>query len=140
VKYLGKEKINTYAFRLKPGQDLKQSIVEFVEKNQIKAGWIAATVGSLTRYNIRFANRDSGSVSEGHFEIISCSGLLSVEGSHLHLSLADSNGVVIGGHMLDGCIVYTTAEIVIQSTNAYRFSREKDGSTPYKELKVVELN
>lgn len=130
----------TYAFRLKPGQDLKQSIVRFVEEKNIRAGWISACVGSLTDYNIRFANKDSGTASHGHFEILSCTGLLSTDGAHLHLSLADSIGIVTGGHMLDGCIVYTTAEIILQSTDSYEFKREKDGSTHYKELKVIDRN
>ena len=130
--------IVSYAFRLKPGEDLKQSIQKLVNEKQIKAGWITTGVGSLTDYNIRFANQPNGSTGTGHFEIVSLTGTVSVNGSHIHLSVSDSTGKTIGGHLLEGCKVYTTAEIVIQSSNQYEFLREKDGTTPWEELQVRE--
>ncbi|MDB5196520.1 MAG: DNA-binding protein [Flaviaesturariibacter sp.] len=126
----------TYAFRLKPGADLKQSIADFVKEKNIQAGWIASGVGSLTHYNIRFANQPGGSSGVGHFEIVSFIGTVSVNGSHLHLSISDSTGKTIGGHLLDSNIVYTTAELVIQEADDLTFTREKDGSTPWEELQV----
>ncbi|MBL0232312.1 MAG: DNA-binding protein [Chitinophagaceae bacterium] len=128
----------THVFRLKPGADLKRSIQDYVEKNQIEAGWILTCVGSLTDYNIRFANQEKTDSGKGHFEIVSLVGTLSKNGSHLHLSISDSSGVTMGGHLSDGCLVYTTAEIVIQSSKKFLFTREVDGSTPWKELKVQE--
>jgi uncharacterized protein len=127
----------TYAFRLKPGQDLKQEIQKVVTEKQIKAGWISTGVGSLTDYTIRFANQPNGSSGSGHFEIVSLVGTLSVNGSHIHLSISDSTGNTIGGHLMDGCKVYTTAEIVIQASYEFEFKREKDGSTPWEELRVI---
>lgn len=128
----------TYAFRLKPKQDLKQEILQFVADKKIQAGWIGTCVGSLTQYNIRFANQPEGRSDSGHFEIVSLVGTVSVNGAHLHLSISDSTGKTIGGHLLDGCLIYTTAEIVIQSSNEFGFKREKDGSTPWEELRVEE--
>lgn len=128
----------TYAFRLKPKQDLKQEILQFVADKKIQAGWMGTCVGSLTQYNIRFANQPEGSSGSGHFEIVSLTGTVSVNGSHLHISICDSTGKTIGGHLLDGCLIYTTAEIVIQSSNNFVFKREKDGSTPWEELRVEE--
>ena len=55
-----------HAFRLKPGQDLKESIQQFVVQKQISAGWISTGVGSLTNYKIRFANQEQGSSGQGH--------------------------------------------------------------------------
>lgn len=131
---------NTYAFRLKPGQDLKKSIDSFVKEKKIEAGWINTCVGSLAEYNIRFANQEKGYSDKGHFEIVSLVGTLSVNGSHIHLSISDSTGKTIGGHLLDGCKVYTTAEIVITESNELVFMREKDGSTPWDELQVKKKN
>lgn len=128
----------THAFRLKPGQDLKKEILQYVKERQIQAGWIGTCVGSLTNYNIRFANRPEGNSGSGHFEIVSLTGTLSVNGSHIHLSISDSAGKTIGGHLLDGNIVYTTAEIVIQSSDDFIFKREKDGTTEWEELQVEE--
>jgi uncharacterized protein len=130
--------INTYAFRLKPGQDLKQEIQKIVTQKQIKAGWISSCAGSLTNYNIRFANQPVGSSDTGHFEIVSLTGTVSTNGSHIHISISDSTGKTIGGHLMDGCIIYTTAEIVILSSNNFTFKREKDGTTAWEELQVDE--
>lgn len=132
------ETVSTYAFRLKPGEDLKEGIEKQVKENQVKAGWIATCTGSLTDYMLRFANQPEGSGGSGYFEIVSLVGTVSINGSHLHLSVSDSTGKTIGGHLLPGCKVYTTAEIVIQATGKYEFTREKDGSTPWEELQVKE--
>ncbi len=129
-----------HAFRLKPGQDLKKEILQYVKEKQIKAGWVSTCVGSLTNYNIRFANQPEGNIGSGHFEIVSLTGTVSVNGSHLHISISDSTGKTIGGHLLDSNIVYTTAEIVILSSDEFVFKREKDGSTPWEELQVEEIN
>ncbi len=133
------ENTTTYAFRLKPGQDLKQEIQKVVTEKQIKAGWINTCAGSLTNYNIRFANQPNGSSGSGHFEIVSLTGTVSTNGSHIHISISDSTGKTIGGHLMDGCTVYTTAEIVIGSSNNFIFKREKDGSMPWEELQVEEV-
>lgn len=131
------QNITTHAFRLKPGQDLKAEIQKLVSEKQIKAGWISTAVGSLTNYSIRFANQPAGRSENGHFEIVSLTGTVSVNGSHLHISISDITGKTIGGHLMEGCIIYTTAEIVILSSNEFIFKREKDGTTPWEELQIV---
>ncbi|MEO7983972.1 MAG: PPC domain-containing DNA-binding protein [Bacteroidota bacterium] len=137
-KNMKKEISSTYAFRLKPGEDLIEAIEKITTEKAITAGWIATCVGSLTDYTIRFANQPEGSTGSGHFEIVSLAGTVSVNGSHLHISISDSTGQTIGGHLMPGCKIYTTAEIVIQSTDKFEFTREKDGSTPWEELQVKE--
>lgn len=128
--------ITAYAFRLKPGQDLKKEIQQLVNQKKIKAGWVSTCAGSLTDYNIRFANQPDGSTGNGHFEIVSLTGTVSINGNHLHISISDSTGKTIGGHLMDSCIIYTTAEIVLLSSDEFEFTREKDGSTPWEELQV----
>ena len=125
-----------HAFRLKPGEDLKTAIENFAKAAKVKAGWIATCVGSLTEYNIRFANQEKPYSDKGHFEIISLVGTVSVNGLHLHISLADSTGKTIGGHLMEGCTIYTTAEIVIGVSGSLEFVRVKDGTTPWAELQV----
>jgi len=129
----------TIAFRLKPGEDVKKCIDSIVVKNDIKAGYIATAVGSLTQYHIRFANVDSGKIGKGYFEVVSLVGTLSINGSHLHISVSDNMGTTIGGHLLTENFVYTTLEIVIVKINNLSFTRENDGSTPWKELKIEPL-
>lgn len=128
--------VKIHAFRLLPGQDLKKEIQAFVKKENIQAGWIMTCVGSLTQAHLRFANQPTGTKANGHFEIVSLVGTLSVNGSHLHLSVSDSLGTTTGGHLLDDNIVYTTAEIVLGEDPALVFTREKDGTTEWEELQV----
>lgn len=126
------------AFRLKPGEDLQAGIEKMVQEKSIGAGWISTCVGSLTDYHIRFANQPEAASGNGHFEIVSLTGTLGMQGSHLHISISDSTGKTIGGHLMPGCKIYTTAEIVIQYVNNLEFLRENDGTTPWKELQVRE--
>ncbi len=131
--------ITSHAIRLKPGDDLREKIENYILQNNINAGWVVTCAGSLTDYNIRFANQEKGSTGKGHFEIVNLTGTTSKNGSHLHISISDSIGKTIGGHLLKGCIVYTTAEIIIQSTTDLNFKREKDGSTPWDELQIEKI-
>ena len=125
-----------HAFRLLPGHDLQAGIQRFVDEHGIEAGWVATCVGSLTDWSLRFANQPEGTRGSGHFEIVSLCGTVSKHGSHLHLAISDGEGRTIGGHVLAGCRVYTTAEIVIGESPAHVFTRAKDGSTPWAELQV----
>jgi predicted DNA-binding protein with PD1-like motif len=130
-----------YAFRLKPGEDLQKGLEAMVQQNNINAGWINTCVGSLTDYKIRFANQPNADSGKGHFEIVSLVGTLSTNGSHIHLSISDSTGKTIGGHLMEGCKIYTTAEIVITASNRFDFNRIEDGTTPWKELQIkVKIN
>jgi uncharacterized protein len=137
TKSMEQSNLTSYAFRLKPGEDVKSGIEKVVKDNNIKAGWMVTCVGSLTDYTIRFANQPEGNSGRGHFEIVSLVGTISVNGLHLHICLSDSTGKTIGGHLMPGCKVYTTAEIVLQATDKYEFTREKDGTTPWEELQVI---
>jgi uncharacterized protein len=67
---------------------------------------------------------------------VSLVGTLTQDGAHLHVSLADRSGVTLGGHLLDGSAVYTTAEIVLAELPALAFAREHDPESGYDELVV----
>lgn len=128
--------MKTHVFRLMPGMDLKIEIQNVLSRLNIRAGWILTCVGSLRMINIRFANQPDGHPQEGFFEITSLTGTLSVNGSHLHISVSDSEGRSVGGHLLDGNLVYTTAEVVVGYDEDLIFTREKDGSTQWAELQI----
>lgn len=126
------------ALRLKPDQDLKQNLRDFAVEKQIKAGFILTAIGSLKQATIHFANQNIGTVLKEKFEILSLNGTLSSTGIHLHIAIADKQGKTIGGHLVDGCIIYTTAEVVIGVSEEYSFMRTVDRQTGYKELEVIE--
>ena len=130
----------TYALRLRPGDDLRQQLTAFVQQHHIRAGAMVTAVGSLTVAHLRLANQEKGTEYRGHFEIVSLVGTLSTNGSHLHLAVADSTGRTLGGHLLDGCRVYTTVEIVLSELPELEFRRETDAAFGYQELTVYPSN
>jgi predicted DNA-binding protein with PD1-like motif len=125
-----------FALRLKPGQDLKKSLSDFTKEQSIEAGYIITCVCSLKAYHLRFAGQSEGIKAAGKFEILSLSGTLCSSGLHLHLCLADNTGKTTGGHLLDGNLIYTTAEIVIGEATELHFTRSTNPETGYLELSV----
>lgn len=65
-------------------------------------------------------------------EIVSLVGTLSDGNGHLHVSLSDAQGGVVGGHVLGDLIVFTTAEIVIGECEQITFKREMDPRTGFE--------
>ena len=133
----GKSNIIAHAFRLKPGDDLFNSIKEYVNENKIKAGFIMSCVGSLQAINIRLANADKFLVRKEHYEIVSLVGCVSCNNRfHLHISISDSEGNTKGGHLKDNNIVYTTAEIVVGELPELNFSEVNNPGEDWPELQI----
>jgi uncharacterized protein len=128
--------MRNYTFRLKPGQDLFDSISLFLQENQIQAGCVLSGVGSLTHVALRFANQETYANFEGYFEIVSVTGTVSIHGSHLHISVSGEDGKTMGGHLDSGCKIYTTAEIVIAVFEDLIYKREYAEDSGYEELVV----
>ncbi len=120
--------------RLQPGEDVRVTLHQWVQAQRIEAAAITSAVGSLTHAHLRYANRADGIMTTADLEVLSLSGTLSVHGMHLHLSVADRDGHMLGGHMLDGCIVRTTLELTVQEIDGVRMLRLKDGESGYDEL------
>ena len=125
-----------HALRLSPGQDLKVELTRYIKEHELKACSVVTCVGSLTEANIRYANEPGGSLVEGPLEIVSLSGCGGLGKWHLHLSVADKTGSMKGGHLMDGCLVRTTAEIVLVELPELQFDRVHDPESGYPELKV----
>ena len=96
----------------------------------------------LAQICLRLANATATNKNETvslqeRFEIVSLTGTVSRHGCHLHVALADHQGNVVGGHVLEGCEVFTTAEIVIGECVNHVVSREHDEETGFDELVVT---
>jgi predicted DNA-binding protein with PD1-like motif len=127
----------TYTFRLKPGQDLFDEVERFVAEKRIEAGCVLCAVGSLTHATLRLANREFHTEYDGHFEIVSLTGTVSTNGSHLHISISDGDGRTIGGHLVPGCKIYTTAEMALAVFEDLVYKRELlENDSGYAELVV----
>jgi predicted DNA-binding protein with PD1-like motif len=128
--------MQTFTFRLKAGQDLFNEIEAVVAQKNIEAGCVLSAVGSLTHATLRLANREYFSEYDGHFEIVSMTGTVSIHGSHLHISISDGDGQTIGGHLVSGCKIYTTAEMVLGIFDDVVYKREYAEDSGYEELVV----
>ena len=126
--------MKTYALRLRPGADLKIELDTFAKTHNLKAACVLACVGSLRKAVLRYANQENATTLIDKFEIVSLTGTFSIHGSHYHVSIADGTGRTFGAHLLEGCLIYTTAEIVIGESPQMNFLREVDSETGYEEL------
>jgi predicted DNA-binding protein with PD1-like motif len=140
-------------FRLKPHEDLMDALLSFTRTNRISAASIVTCVGSLRAVHIRLAAAGTADGSSGfysndskRYEIVSLVGTLEYNSAtdkatgHLHIGLADEHGVVIGGHLVTGCRVYTTAEVTLLRCPSLQHTRVHDPDSGYDELMVVPTN
>jgi predicted DNA-binding protein with PD1-like motif len=125
------------AFRILPDEDLRSFLVHYCVAHEIEAACVLSCAGSLRRATLRFAGRAKGERLDKQFEIVSLTGTVSRHGCHLHLSIADDRGEVMGGHLMEGCRVYTTAEVVLGVIEDTAFLREHDPMTGFRELKIL---
>jgi len=143
--------LRVHAIRLKPGQEIKSSILKYCADHSLDAIFVITCVGSLSRVHLRYAYPEGdvfhentwsrGARVEKPMEILSMVGTIADKGAscHLHVSLGDDAGRTIGGHLIGDAIVATTAEIVLGQCEALSFKREHDARTGFGELVVRNL-
>ncbi len=102
----------------------------------IKAGCILSAVGSLQKLNLRLASGSKTYSRDQKYEIVSATGTIAENGCHVHLSVSDSNGEVVGGHLIEKNEIYTTCELIILEIFNVEFHRELDSATTFNELKI----
>jgi uncharacterized protein len=128
--------MQAFPLRLSPGDDLRVTLEETTRRHGWSAAFVIQGIGSLSVAQLRFAGVDAPDELRGDLEILTLAGSLSGDGAHLHMSVADAQGRVRGGHVAQGCVVRTTAELLIVVLPAHRFSREIDSGTGYLELLI----
>ena len=133
----GCSRVTAYVLRLRPGSDLLRELAAFCAARSLRAAYVASCVGSLSRAALRCAGRPGAALREEAFEICSLVGTLGAAAPpHLHLTLSDGDGRCLGGHVLEGCTVRTTAEVVLAECTSLVFDRPHDAETTYDELRV----
>ncbi|MCI5563019.1 MAG: DNA-binding protein [Intestinimonas massiliensis] len=131
--------MKTHVFRLRRGSDLLKALQEYARTRRIAAGTVVSGVGCVTRARVRDASGVTVRELNEPLEIVSLMGTLSVARTHLHIALAREDMTVLGGHLMEGCIVNTTAEVVLLELDGVRFGAEWDGETGYDELAILSL-
>jgi uncharacterized protein len=128
--------MDTFTLRLAPGDDLRLTLDRAFQTHGATAAFVLQGIGSLSVAMLRYAGRDAATELRGDLEILTLAGSLSAHGPHLHMSIADADGRVSGGHVAAGCIVRTTAEIVVARLPGERYTREHDAATGFAELVI----
>ncbi len=138
--------------RVKPGSDLLRSLQKIAAEEEITSGVIVSGVGLLKQarlrnckslpeeYPITDANRTFLSF-EKPLEILSISGnvtLAEVEPLvHAHLTLSQVEGdeiTVIGGHLIEGCMVFGFSEFAILELEEIEMAKRFDEETKTPQL------
>ncbi|WP_158940228.1 PPC domain-containing DNA-binding protein [Burkholderia sp. S171] len=128
--------MQTLPVRLVPGDDLRAALETIARGQAMGAAFVMQGIGSLSVANLRYAGLDQPTRLDGDLEILTLAGSLSADGAHLHMAVSNAEGRVIGGHVSAGCIVRTTAEILIVCLEGVRFSRDADLRTGFPELSI----
>ena len=128
--------MQTHPVGLSPGDDLRGALEDALRELNLKAAFVLQGIGSLSVAQLRFAGVEEPSELRGDLEILTLAGSISPDGAHLHMSVSDSRGQVLGGHVAHGCSVRTTAEILLALLPEHHFSREHDAHTGFAELVI----
>ena len=121
-------------YRFRKGEDVLESLNQLVRENHVLCGSFTA-IGNLEKAEVGFfADRRYSTIScKGPLEVCSCIGnVASKEGVpvvHAHISLADKEGRMYGGHLMPGCLVDVTFEVVLHSYKGLVLERKFDSAT-----------
>ena len=138
--------------RVKPGSDLLRSLQKVVTEEGVTSGVIQSGVGLLKQaklrnckylpeeYPITDANRTYLSF-EKPLEILSISGNITLADGeplvHAHLTLSSVEGdeiTVIGGHLIEGCVIFGFSEFAIMELNGIEMIKRFDEETQTLQL------
>lgn len=129
--------MDSLPLRLHPGDDLRGALEAAAKAAGWEAAFVIAGIGSLVDARLRLAGATEIRQWPGDSEILSLSGTLSPDGAHLHAALSLPDGRVVGGHVVPGNRVRTTAEVLVLPLPGWRFRRVADPATGWAELDVA---
>jgi hypothetical protein len=124
--------------RLDRGQDLIGGIRQTAEKHKVRSGSFSA-IGVLSPARIGYLDKETMSYKaiefKEHVELVSCNGLITEKDGaidiHAHVVVADKDGHAHGGHVLEGCKVDVTCELVIYAFDRAISRKNIPGTTRY---------
>jgi uncharacterized protein len=128
--------MEAYPLRIPPEMDLRRAVEDAVAERACCAAFLVSGIGSLREARLRLAGAAQPQALHGDLEILTLAGTIAGNGSHLHMSVATTEGQVQGGHVAYGCMVRTTAEVLLLLLPEWSFTREPDPITGFAELVV----
>ena len=88
--------MKTLPIRLLPGQDLRRALESVVAERGCRAAFVLSGIGSLAPASLRLAGAAELTTITGDAEILTLSGSIAVNASHLHAGVSDGRGTVVG--------------------------------------------
>ena len=125
--------------RLHRGADLLRSIQALAREEHMSAGVVLSAVGCIQHGKVRDASGVTIREISDLCEIVSLNGTVSEKRCHLHIALSREDLSTVGGHLVEGCIINTTCELVIGVLEDWCIGTEFDEETGYDEL-IFERN
>lgn len=126
--------MQTICKRLHRGDDLLLSIRRLALEHDISAAVVLSAVGCVSHARVRDASGVNLRSVDEHCEIVSLNGTVSAARCHLHIALSKEDLSTVGGHLVEGCIINTTCELVLGVLDGQRIGVEFDEETGYDEL------
>jgi len=120
--------------RLSENEDLLEAVTQVAKKARIHAGFFIL-IGTLKSAKLGFFREGKYETIEMRrpVEIVSCLGNISMKKgkvfAHAHVAVSDEKGRAFGGHVMPGCIIGATGELVMVETSGVRLLRELDERT-----------
>ena len=120
--------------RLRRGDDLLLSLQRIAREEQLELAVVLSGVGCVSRGRVRDASGVTVREIDEPCEIVSLTGTVSHKRCHVHIALSKEDLSTVGGHLLEGCIINTTCELVLGVAEGWRCGVEQDAETGYDEI------
>lgn len=129
----------TICKRLHRGEDLLIAIKNLAVSEKLDAAVVLSAVGCVSKFRVRDASGVTIQELEEDCEILSLNGTVSQKRTHLHIACSKKDLSTVGGHLVEGCIINTTCELVLAELRNISFEIEQDETTGYDEI-VFQIN
>lgn len=128
----------TICKRLHRGEDLLVAIRQIAKQEQLRAAVVLSAVGCVSEVRLRDASGVTIRNINEECEIVSLNGTVSEVRTHLHIALSKEDLSTIGGHLVEGGIINTTCELVLQELSGWSYGIEQDDVTGYDEIVFIQ--
>ena len=126
--------MRTVCRRLRRGDDLLRSLENIAKEEHLHLAVVLSGVGCVSRGRVRDASGVTLREIGEPCEIVSLNGTVSEQRCHVHIALSREDLSTVGGHLVEGCIINTTCELVLLELEEWGCSVEQDDETGYDEI------
>lgn len=121
-----------FVARFLEDEDLLETIALAAKQNDVSSGFFSI-IGTVKKAVLGYYKEGKYLPirKSGPLEIVSCTGNISVKENdelvvHAHIVVSDNGGTAFGGHVLPGCLVDATAEMILVKIESKTLKRKFD--------------